>query len=104
MSQSPNKPTRVMPSATPTDVELEAWTALLRDEQVLRYQEIFAHPDCNNFTADTPEEILTAARQQAACRLTVEEEADLDEAEAEVARGDLASEDEVSTMWNKHGR
>lgn len=93
-----------MPSATPTDAEIEAWAALPRDEQVRRYREMFAHPDCNAVTEDTPDEIVKAARQQVAHRLTPEEEADLDEAETEVARGDLASEDEVNAMWKKHGR
>jgi hypothetical protein len=104
MSQGPNKPTYVMPSATPTDAEIEAWAALPRDEQVRRYREAFAHLDCNSFTEDTPEEILKAARQSVARRLTPEEEADLDEAEAEIARGDIASEDEVNAVWKKHGR
>jgi hypothetical protein len=65
---------------------------------------MFQHPDCNNFTTDTPDEILAAARQRAACRLTAEEDADLAEDEDEIARGDLASEDEVNAMWKKHGR
>ena len=36
-------------------------------------------------------------------QLTAEEEADLAEAEAEIARGELASGDEVRAMWAKHG-
>jgi hypothetical protein len=57
-----------MPSAAPTEEELAAWAALPRDEQVRRYQELFRHPDCNTFTADSPEEILAAARQRVAAR------------------------------------
>ena len=36
-------------------------------------------------------------------QLTEAEEADLAEAEAEITRGELASADEVRTMWAKHG-
>jgi hypothetical protein len=68
MPQTTNKLTRVMPSATPTEAEVAAWTALPRDEQVRRYQELFQHPDCNTFTTDTPDEILAAARQRVAAR------------------------------------
>lgn len=36
-------------------------------------------------------------------KLTAVEEAELEGAEAEVARGELASVDEVRAMWKKHG-
>ncbi|MBR0774022.1 hypothetical protein [Bradyrhizobium iriomotense] len=36
-------------------------------------------------------------------QLTTTEEADLAEAEAEIARGELATADEVRAMWKKHG-
>jgi hypothetical protein len=68
MSQTTDKPTQVLPSATPTEVDLAAWAALPRDEQVRRYRELFEHADCNTFTADTPEDILAAARQRVAAR------------------------------------
>ena len=68
MSKTTDKPTRVMPSATPTEAEIAAWAALPRDEQVRRYQELFQHPDCNSFTTDTPDDILAAARQRVAAR------------------------------------
>ena len=68
MSQTTDKPTRIMPSATPTETELADWAALPRDEQVRRYQEMFKHPDCNAFTTDTPDDILAAARQRVAAR------------------------------------
>jgi hypothetical protein len=68
MSQTIDKPTRVLPSAAPTEEELTTWAALPRDEQVRRYQELFRHPDCNTFTAESAEEILAAARQRVAAR------------------------------------
>ena len=36
-------------------------------------------------------------------QLTAKEEADLAEAEAEIAHGDLATAEEVRAMWAKHG-
>ena len=45
-----------------------------------------------------------AGVDQPPIQLTAEEDADLAEAEAEIARGELASEQEVSAMWKKHGR
>jgi hypothetical protein len=68
MSQTTDKPTRVMPSAAPTDAELAAWAALPRDEQLRRYQELFRHRDCHTFTTDPPDDILVAARQRVAAR------------------------------------
>jgi len=68
MSQTTEKPIRVMPTATPTEAEIAAWAALPRDEQSRRYRELFEHPDCNSFTADTPDDILAAARQRVAAR------------------------------------
>ncbi len=68
MSHTTDKLTRVMPSATPTDAEIAAWTALPRDEQVRRYQEALAHPDCNTPTDDTMNDILATARQRVASR------------------------------------
>jgi hypothetical protein len=68
MSQITEKSTRTLPSATPTEAELADWTALPRDEQVRRYQEMFRHPDCNTFTADTADDILAAAKQRISAR------------------------------------
>jgi hypothetical protein len=68
MPQPTTAPTPVMPSATPTEAELNAWVDLPRDEQVRRYQEMFKHPDCNTFTTDTPDDILAAARKRVAVR------------------------------------
>lgn len=45
-----------------------------------------------------------AGVDQPPIQLTAEEDADLAEAEAEIARGELASVEEVSAMWKKHGR
>jgi hypothetical protein len=67
MSKTTDK-TRLTPSAMPTEAEIAAWADLPRDEQVRRYQEMFRHPDCNTFTTDTPDDILTAARQRVARR------------------------------------
>lgn len=68
MSKTTDKQTRIMPSATPTEAELAAWAALPRDEQVRRYQEALAHPDCSVPTSDSMSDILTAARQRVAAR------------------------------------
>ena len=68
MSQTTDKSTRVMPTATPTEAELAAWAALPRDEQVRRYQEALAHPDCSGPTDDSMSDILAAARQRVAAR------------------------------------
>jgi hypothetical protein len=57
-----------MPSATPTEAELAAWAALPRDEQVRRYQEALAHPDCSVATDDSMTDILAAARRRVAAR------------------------------------
>jgi hypothetical protein len=56
------------PSAMPTEAALGAWEALSRDEQICRYQGLFAQPDCNIFSSDTPDDILLAARQRVAQR------------------------------------
>lgn len=45
-----------------------------------------------------------AGVDQPPIQLTAEDDADLAEAEAEVARGELASTKEVNAMWKKHGR
>ncbi|WP_262048865.1 hypothetical protein [Bradyrhizobium sp. Bra78] len=45
-----------------------------------------------------------AGVDQPPIKLTAAEEADLAEAESEIARGELASADEVRAMWAKHGR
>ncbi|HEV2159732.1 hypothetical protein [Bradyrhizobium sp.] len=44
-----------------------------------------------------------AGVDQPPIQLTAAEEADLADAEAEIARGELASTDEVRAMWAKHG-
>ncbi len=68
MSHAKEKSTRVMPSVTPTDAELAAWAALPRDEQVRRYQEALAHPDCNQLVEESMSDVLAAARQRLAAR------------------------------------
>jgi hypothetical protein len=47
--------------------------------------------------------LALAGVDQPPIQLTAAEEADLAEAEAEIARGELASADEVRAMWAKHG-
>jgi hypothetical protein len=65
----PDTKTHAMPSALPPcEAELAEWNALTRDEQIARYREFFAHPDCNIFTDETAEEIIAAAQTQAAAR------------------------------------
>lgn len=44
-----------------------------------------------------------AGVEQPALQLSPEEEADLAEADAEIASGDLATAEEVRAMWAKHG-
>ncbi|MCK1476341.1 hypothetical protein ACVWWG_008680 [Bradyrhizobium sp. LB7.2] len=46
---------------------------------------------------------LAGVDQPPPIQLTPAEEADLAEAEAEIARGELASVDEIHAMWAKHG-
>jgi hypothetical protein len=67
MRKQNNQPD-VMPSATPTEAELAAWAALPRDEQVRRYQQALAHPDCCTFTTETVDDILAEARRRVAAR------------------------------------
>lgn len=45
-----------------------------------------------------------AGVDQPPIQLTPEEDTDLAEADAEIARGEVASSGEVSAMWKKHGR
>ena len=44
-----------------------------------------------------------AGVDQPVIQLTPEEEADLAKAEAEIERGELATQEEVRAMWAKHG-
>ncbi|MDA9500911.1 hypothetical protein [Bradyrhizobium sp. CCBAU 11357] len=68
MSQTTDQLANISPSATPSEAELEAWAKLPRDEQVRRHQALFAQADCNNFTLDSPDDILAAARERVAQR------------------------------------
>ncbi|MEY9111068.1 MULTISPECIES: hypothetical protein [Bradyrhizobium] len=68
MSRAADQFANTLPSATPIEAALRAWEALSRAEQICRYQGLFALPDCNIFTADTPDDILLAARQRVAQR------------------------------------
>lgn len=58
--------------------------------------------------AEYQDEIARAVMQltgkdQSVYKLTPEEEADLDEADAEIARGEFATDEQVRAMWAKHG-
>jgi hypothetical protein len=44
-----------------------------------------------------------AGAEQPPIKLTAEERADLDEADAEIARGELATDEEVRALWAKYG-
>ncbi|MET4068366.1 hypothetical protein ABID58_003163 [Bradyrhizobium sp. S3.2.6] len=68
MSQITDQLANIGPSAIPTEAEREVWATLSRDEQVRRYQKLFAQPNCNNFTSETPDDILATARQRVAQR------------------------------------
>lgn len=58
--------TRVMPSPLPpTEAELAAWNALTRDEQIARYREYLAHPDCDRISSATMADILAEAHAHA---------------------------------------
>jgi hypothetical protein len=63
-----SKHTGILPSATPTEAEPAAWAGLPRDEQVRRYQEALAHPDCSEPSGENMDDILILARQRVAAR------------------------------------
>ncbi len=44
-----------------------------------------------------------AGEDEAFYRLTPEEEADLAASDAEIARGDFATDDDMRAIWAKHG-
>jgi hypothetical protein len=48
--------------------------------------------------------LLFAGIDQTPVQLTAEEEADLAEADAEILRGEFATDAEVVALWAKHGR
>ncbi|MCK1707792.1 MULTISPECIES: hypothetical protein [unclassified Bradyrhizobium] len=73
MPQTTDQLANIEPSATPTEAERKVWAVLPRDEQVRRHQELFALPNCNNFTSDTPDDILATARQRVAQRVMTED-------------------------------
>ncbi len=47
--------------------------------------------------------LVFAGEDESFYRLTPEEEADLIESDAEVARGDFATDEEMRAIWTKHG-
>lgn len=54
----------VLPSAAPSDAEIEAWQSLSREEQARRLQLALSHPDCDAITNDTIEDIVSEARKR----------------------------------------
>ena len=61
--------TRAMPSALPpSEAELAEWQALSRDQQLARYREVLAHPDCQRISASTMEDIRAEAQRRIAAR------------------------------------
>jgi hypothetical protein len=57
-----------MPSATPTEEEIQAWEALPREEQLRRLRAALTHPDCGIATTDTMAEIRVEAVTRADLR------------------------------------
>ena len=45
-----------------------------------------------------------AGEEQPVIQLTAEEDADLAAADEEIARGEFATDEEMSAIWAKHGR
>ena len=65
----PDTMAHIMPSPLPpTAAELAEWNALTRDEQIARYREYLAHPDCDRVSAATMSDVLTEARARVASR------------------------------------
>ncbi len=60
--------TDVMPSATPSDADIEAWQALPRDEQVRRMRLSLSMPDCQTESTATMASIRAEAQARAAAR------------------------------------
>ena len=60
--------TIILPSATPTEAELDAWAALSRDVQMSCYREALAHSDCSAVADEDMQDILEAARRRVASR------------------------------------
>jgi hypothetical protein len=60
--------TAAMPSATPTEEEIQAWEALPHDEQLRRLRAALTHPDCGIATTDTMAEIHAEAVARADLR------------------------------------
>ena len=46
----------------PTELDLAAWNALTRDEQISRYKDYLSHPDCDSESHATMSDILREAR------------------------------------------
>ena len=67
MSDTSDTLFRVEPTATPGEVEISAWQALPRDEQLRRLRLSLAHPDVGTAGTASMSDIL--GRAQAAAKL-----------------------------------
>ena len=56
----------LMPSATPTDAEIEAWNRLPRDEQLRLMRAELDHPDCKRVTTASMDDIRREGQALAA--------------------------------------
>jgi hypothetical protein len=54
-------------------------------------------------TLEAIEALRLAGRESRTYALTPDEEADLDAADEEIARGEFATDDEIKAIWAKHG-
>ena len=68
MSDTTDKLANVMPSATPSEEDIQKWEALPRDEQLRRLRATLTHPDCSTATPDSMSDVLAAARSRADSR------------------------------------
>jgi len=69
MTKAPDTKARTMPSPLPpTEAEMAEWNALSREEQIARYREYLAHPDCKRVSKASMTDVLIAARERVAAR------------------------------------
>ena len=60
MTKAPDTKARTMPSPE--------WNALSREEQIARYRDYLAHPDCKRVSKASMTDVLIAARERVAAR------------------------------------
>jgi hypothetical protein len=54
----------VMPSATPSEEDIQRWEALPRDEQLHRLRVSLMHDACSTITEDSMSDVLADARSR----------------------------------------